>query len=145
MFHLILRDDQWQQYVSGRDSLRSLPESLTNARVRKAASNLVNALGDHELEALELFEGRSGRLGWSYKDFSDELRRAQSNLEESEEPLGALEETGLVRVVVRKDAAGHFVAIEPAESEEAQLIRAIVSEPDWFSYKPRKSWKFWKR
>lgn len=128
---LILRDNLWEQYFPNHTELHYLPADLTSRRVRIKAAELISLLCDHDLEALEIFEGRSGRKGWEFENFRDQLRREVSNLEGSENPVGILEETGLVTVVVRKDAKGHFVSIEPAQSEEAQLIRAIISDSDW--------------
>lgn len=133
---LILRDNHWEQYFPNHTWLHSLPADLTSGRVRMKAAELISLLDDRDLEALEIFEGRSGRKGWELENFRDQLRQVVSNLEESENLVGILEETGLVTVVARKDAQGHFVSIEPGQSDEAQLIRAIVSDSDWAFDKP---------
>lgn len=126
MVKLTLQDPHWQRFLSEHPEVGSIIKMLGLEHARESASRILDTLSDRDLKVLNMFERRHERAGWEYSDFRNLLHRHLPNLAEYEDPLGNLEEYGLVVLAVREDYQGYFVAIKSGQNDEARLIKKIL-------------------
>jgi len=126
MLKLSLDDDRWNLFLAKHEDDRFWLEREGTKQVREALLKILDTLSDIDIEALRTFEGRSARRGWEYLDFRKTLRRNLPDMGEHEDPLGELEDCGLLDVCAREDAGGPFVAVESSQIDYACLLRALL-------------------
>lgn len=126
----LLQDEPWQAFLDGYGRWLELRDIDTTAETRQTATRVLDDTSDEALEILQnLATGRS-RHGLEFEYLLRAMSR-DTGRARAIELLAGLEADAFVKLQLRVDRQGYFVAVLPADGKAHRLLQAILSNSAW--------------